>query len=59
MGCVYGYVILLTFLGPEYKGKALDVAHDHDMEEAAGRAAVDRVVLAPGHRSGSDDISKA
>ena len=61
MGCVFAYVILLTFLGPEYKGKDLGVAHDHDMEEAAGHAAVDRVVLARDHRNGSDDddISKA
>lgn len=25
MGCVYGYVILLTLLGPEYKGRHMGV----------------------------------
>jgi MFS transporter, SHS family, lactate transporter len=34
MGCVYAYVILLTLVGPEYKGRAFDVAHDDDMNEA-------------------------
>ncbi|KAH7371074.1 carboxylic acid transporter protein-like protein [Pyrenochaeta sp. MPI-SDFR-AT-0127] len=31
MGCVYAYVILLTFLGPEYRGRSFDVAVDEDM----------------------------
>ncbi|KAF2193104.1 sugar transporter family protein [Zopfia rhizophila CBS 207.26] len=35
MGCVYAYVILLTFIGPEYRGRHFDVAHDDDMAEAA------------------------
>lgn len=35
MGCVYAYVILLTLVGPEYRGREFDVAHDVDMEEAA------------------------
>jgi SHS family lactate transporter-like MFS transporter len=36
MGCVYAYVIALTFLGPEYRGRNFDVAADRDMAEAAG-----------------------
>lgn len=36
MACVYVYVIILTILGPEYKGRFLDAAHDHDLQEAAG-----------------------
>lgn len=36
MGCVYAYVILLTFLGPEYRGKNFDVAADEDMMEVKG-----------------------
>lgn len=36
MGCVYAYVILLTFLGPENRGRQMDVAHDTDMLEVAG-----------------------
>lgn len=34
MGCVYAYVILLTILGPEWKGRPLDVGHDEDFKEA-------------------------
>jgi SHS family lactate transporter-like MFS transporter len=46
MGCVYAYVIAITFLGPEYLGRRTDVAGDHDFEEVAGhRSAV------AGHRS--------
>ncbi|KAK8081114.1 H+ symporter family protein [Apiospora hydei] len=33
MGCVYAYVILLTFLGPEHLSKSFDVAQDSDMAE--------------------------
>lgn len=50
MACVYAYVIILTFLGPEYKGRNLDAAHDQDLQEARGlRGAVN------GHHSGSDE----
>ncbi|KAK4919948.1 Carboxylic acid transporter, partial [Elasticomyces elasticus] len=34
LACVYAYVILLTFIGPEKLGRKLDVAHDADMAEA-------------------------
>lgn len=37
MGCVFAYVILLTFLGPEYLGRNFDAAHDEDLKEATGR----------------------
>jgi SHS family lactate transporter-like MFS transporter len=33
MGCVYLYVIIIAFVGPEYRNRLFDVAHDHDMEE--------------------------
>lgn len=36
MGCVFAYVIILTFLGPEYKGRKMDAASDHDLQEARG-----------------------
>ena len=36
MGCVYVYVILLTLVGPEYRGRNFDAAADQDMAEAAG-----------------------
>jgi SHS family lactate transporter-like MFS transporter len=37
MGCVYAYVILLTALGPEYRGRNFDVAADEDMAIATGK----------------------
>ncbi|KAK4067964.1 MFS H+ sugar transporter [Trichoderma simmonsii] len=36
MGCVYAYVLILTFLGPEQLRKSFDVAYDHDAAEVAG-----------------------
>jgi len=36
MGCVYAYVIVVTFFGPEYLGRRMDVAGDRDFEETAG-----------------------
>ncbi|KAF7121736.1 hypothetical protein CNMCM5793_009288 [Aspergillus hiratsukae] len=42
MGCVYAYVIIITFFGPEKLGRQFDVAHDKDMEiVAAHRGVVD------------------
>jgi SHS family lactate transporter-like MFS transporter len=41
MGCVYGYVILLTFIGPEALHKPFDVMHDSDMAEAAGHDTIE------------------
>lgn len=35
MGCVFAYVILLTLIGPEARGRKLDVRHDADMREVA------------------------
>jgi SHS family lactate transporter-like MFS transporter len=34
MGRVYLYVIVMAFVGPEYRNRLFDVAHDHDMEDA-------------------------
>lgn len=39
MACVYVYVIILTILGPEYKGRDMGVASDGDMDDAVGRRA--------------------
>lgn len=57
MACVYVYVIVLTVLGPEYKGRDMGVARDGDMEEAAGRDAV-RGGSMGGHSSGKDSGEK-
>lgn len=37
LGCVYAYVILLSFVGPERLGRNLDVSHDSDMAEVTHR----------------------
>jgi SHS family lactate transporter-like MFS transporter len=42
MGCVYAYVILLTFLGPEYLKRQFGIAHDDDMHAAVGHDIVNR-----------------
>jgi len=33
MGCVYAYVIILAFVGPERRGRSFEVTHDSDMAE--------------------------
>ena len=37
MAAVYAYVILLTFIGPEKRGRNLNVEHDADMAEVTHR----------------------
>jgi SHS family lactate transporter-like MFS transporter len=46
MACVYLYVILLTFLGPEYLGRKFGVAYDQDLKQAAGEDVVEKTVHA-------------
>lgn len=43
MACVYAYVIVLTFLGPEMRGRSMSAKEDEDMREAAGEDAVNGV----------------
>jgi hypothetical protein len=40
MGCVYTYVIVITFFGPEYLGRSMDAVADRDLAEAAGADAL-------------------
>ena len=40
MACVYVYVIVLAFLGPENLGRNFGVEHDDDLAEATGRSAM-------------------
>lgn len=49
MGCVYAYVILLTLIGPEARGKKLDVHHDPDMA----------IVAAETHQRDDSDVEKS
>ncbi|KIW39543.1 uncharacterized protein PV06_08145 [Exophiala oligosperma] len=37
MGCVYAYLIIITFVGPEKRGRNLNVEHDADMAEVTHR----------------------
>ncbi|KAK3323385.1 sugar transporter family protein [Cercophora scortea] len=43
MGCVYAYLIILTFIGPEHLGRKFDVAYDADVREVAGE---DQIIAA-------------
>lgn len=46
MGCVYVYVIVLTFIGPEHLRRKFDVSHDADMRAVAG----DETIVEAMHR---------
>lgn len=43
LGCVYAYVILLAFVGPEYLHRQFDVAHDDDIAQTVGQETVEQV----------------
>ncbi len=51
LGAVYAYVILLTFVGPERRGRNLNVEHDADMAEVTHRN------LGPGGDGAHGDMS--
>lgn len=46
MGAVYAYVILLTFLGPEYLKRSFDIEYDDDLREVVGRPVGANAVVA-------------
>lgn len=54
MGCVYAYVIIVTFFGPERLGANFDVEHDADIAEVAAHRGADNDGGKPGaaHREG-------
>lgn len=55
MGCVFGYLLLLTLVGPENLGKKFGVANDEDAKDAVGAGAVSGVVCSKG-RTSDDDL---
>ncbi|KAM3423520.1 hypothetical protein BST61_g948 [Cercospora zeina] len=55
MACVYVYVIILTFLGPEMRGRSMSAGNDEDFVEAAGTARI--VQEGKDYRNGSDQYS--
>ena len=52
MGCVYAYVILLTFIGPEYLGRSFEVRDDSDIAEAAGHNTIESAMAKIHRREG-------
>lgn len=58
MGAVYAYVILLTFVGPEKRGRNLNVEHDADMAEVTRRDLRNQGEVGE-HPDGSSDDEKA
>lgn len=60
MACVYVYVIILALVGPERLGRRFGVAHDDEMNQAAGQDVLAAVVhqregLGPAEPDSSDD----
>jgi SHS family lactate transporter-like MFS transporter len=55
MACVYVYVIVLTFIGPENLRGKFDVAHDSDAREAMGNRAMDQTAGREHHRSQDEE----
>ena len=52
LACVYAYVILLTFLGPENLRRSFEIKDDSDIAEAAGHATIE-AAMARYHRRGA------
>jgi SHS family lactate transporter-like MFS transporter len=59
LGCVYLYVIVLTLVGPERRGRMFDVHHDSDLAEATGhREIVPHKAAQPDTRERSEEDEK-
>jgi SHS family lactate transporter-like MFS transporter len=60
LGCVFAYVILLTFLGPEKLGRNLEASHDADMAEVTHRDLRNETESPDGHGDefGEKKVSK-
>lgn len=56
--CALVFTILITFVGPEKRGIALDVRHDEDMMEAVGDVNMDKVIQ-HGMEHNDTDIERA
>lgn len=44
LGCVYAYVILLTFLGPEHLLRKMEVEHDADVRQIANEETIEQAI---------------
>ncbi|RDW80505.1 hypothetical protein BP5796_05203 [Coleophoma crateriformis] len=58
MGCVYAYVIILTFVGPEYLKRNFDVRHDDDMAIAAGHETIESALARRRARASASDTEE-
>ncbi|KFY22637.1 hypothetical protein V493_06453 [Pseudogymnoascus sp. VKM F-4281 (FW-2241)] len=56
MGCVYAYVIVLTYIGPEYLGRSFEVRDDSDLSKATGASTIEAALAKMHHR---DEIEEA
>ena len=56
MGCVYAYVIILTLLGPERKGRSMEAIADEDLAEATGTD-VKKLGYESEHRESSRELA--
>jgi len=52
MGCVYVYVIIMTFIGPEYLRRSFEVDQDSDLNEAAGHDTIEAAMRKIHQREG-------
>lgn len=59
MAAVYIYVIVLTFLGPEYRGRRFGVEHDDDMAGITGRDTLHRAARGRDEKRDSSDAEVA
>jgi SHS family lactate transporter-like MFS transporter len=59
MGCVYAYVILLTFLGPERLLRRFGIAHDEDVERVVGREAIEIALGTSGRGTDIREVVRA
>ncbi|KAH8891785.1 sugar transporter [Thozetella sp. PMI_491] len=62
MGCVYVYVIALTFIGPENLGRNFDIAHDEDVREIINEEGVAQAMQEGNHHGNHHaqaDVAKA
>lgn len=55
LGAVYAFVILMTFIGPEMRGRSLDVEHDTDMAEVTHRDLGHQQDVSIAHGDSSED----
>jgi SHS family lactate transporter-like MFS transporter len=56
MGCVYAYVMVIAFIGPEYLGRRLDASGDKDFADSTGAYHDgDAAPLGQGRVKGHDD----